>query len=1056
MKKILAAMFAALSLGTAHAQQEFKAYVVSNAHFDSQWNWDVQTSIDDFVYKTLVQNIWLLDTYPDYVFNFEGGIKYQWMKEYYPLEYEKVKKFIAQKRWNISGSSWDATDTNVPSPESFFRNILLGQEFYKNEFGTKSKDIFLPDCFGFGYTLPTIAAHAGLIGFSTQKLQWRLHPFYGDSKFPFSIGLWQGIDGSRIMAALNAKSYNFRWNNEDISHNQELIEMAKSGVNNTAFRYYGTGDTGGSPTISSVVSVEKGLTGDGAVKVISSRSYQIFEDYQPFEKHPELPVYNGELLMDVHGTGCYTSQAAMKRFNRRNEQLGDAAERSSVIADFLGGVTYPSSILDESWKRFIWHQFHDDLTGTSIPKAYTYSWNDELIAQSRFADVIKTATGSVSQALDTRVKGTAIVVYNSLASARKDIVEANVPIKDQPSGVRVFTQKGKEVAAQLISVSNGIAHIAFAAEATPVSYSVYDVRFGKSASVQNKLKTTSNTLENSIYKVTLNTDGDIASIVDKRVNRELVKNGSAIRLAFFTSNESFNWPAWEVLKKTIDGTPVSVNEGVQISVEDKGPLFATLKVERKYGNSTFVQHIRLTEGAADDRIDVVNDIDWASQNALLKAEFPLSISNPKATYDLGLGSIERGNNSETAYEVNAQQWADLTDKDGSYGVSILNNCKYGWDKPNDNTLRLTLLHTPKTDKSYTYQNKQDFGHHTFTYSILGHVVTPEQKDRITWDADALNNPLLSFTSSKHAGKLGSEFSFVKINTPQVAIKALKKSEDGQSYVVRLYELDGKTANNVEVEFPEAIESAKELNGIEEVIGDASIVGKKLVFSTTAFKPKTFSVKLKKSDVDLVNPLNIPVSLDYNGQAFTPDAFKNTGRFDKDGNSYSSDLIGKEVTSDGVTFKIAPVDEKNVVKCKKNIVNLPANSGCTKIYILASSVDKDRKATFKVDGKAYTFEVPYYSGFYGQWGHTDFTEGYVRNAPLAYVGSHRHTHKGNEAYTFTYMYKFGITLPMGAKVLELPDDENIAVFAVTLSNNVYDDVAPAFEMRALPKQTLLNK
>ena len=241
-----------------HAQKEYKAYMISNAHFDSQWNWDVQTSIDVYIRNTMVQNFWLLERYPDYVFNFEGGVKYSWMKEYYPEMYGQVKEWIRRGRWNVCGSTWDATDPNIPSPESFFRNILLGQQFYREEFGVRSNDIFLPDCFGFGYTLPTIAAHAGLIGFSTQKLQWRKHPFYGEAKVPFSIGLWQGIDGSRLMAALNANDYNTRWDGRDMSRDEGIIALAKGGVNNTAYRYYGVGDRGGSPTIPTLVSLEKG------------------------------------------------------------------------------------------------------------------------------------------------------------------------------------------------------------------------------------------------------------------------------------------------------------------------------------------------------------------------------------------------------------------------------------------------------------------------------------------------------------------------------------------------------------------------------------------------------------------------------------------------------------------------------------------------------------------------------------------------------------------------------------------------------------------------------
>lgn len=203
------------------AQDRPKAYLVSTAHFDNQWNWDIRESIDDYLHRTMVQNFYLFERFPEYVFNFESAQKYAWMKEYYPADFERVREYVKAGRWNVSGSTWEANDPNMPAAESFFRNILLGQEFYKREFGVKANDIYLPDCFGFGYTLPTIASHCGLIGFSTQKLQWRKNVYYGEPpqemlqaarrsmwaldnkyKIPFPIGLWQGIDGSRIMAAL--------------------------------------------------------------------------------------------------------------------------------------------------------------------------------------------------------------------------------------------------------------------------------------------------------------------------------------------------------------------------------------------------------------------------------------------------------------------------------------------------------------------------------------------------------------------------------------------------------------------------------------------------------------------------------------------------------------------------------------------------------------------------------------------------------------------------------------------------------------------------------------
>ncbi len=1030
-----------------HAQKEYKAYMISNAHFDSQWNWDVQTSIDVYIRNTMVQNFWLLERYPDYVFNFEGGVKYSWMKEYYPEMYGQVKEWIRRGRWNVCGSTWDATDPNIPSPESFFRNILLGQQFYREEFGVRSNDIFLPDCFGFGYTLPTIAAHAGLIGFSTQKLQWRKHPFYGEAKVPFSIGLWQGIDGSRLMAALNANDYNTRWDGRDMSRDEGIIALAKGGVNNTAYRYYGVGDRGGSPTIPTLVSLEKGVHGDGPLEVVSARAGQMYEDYYPFDKHPELPVYDGELLMDVHATGCYTSQAAMKRFNRRNEQLADAAERASVMAHWLGAAAYPAEELRTEWRRFIWHQFHDDLTGTSIPRAYTFSWNDELIAQDKFANLAASASGGVSRALDTRVKGIPVVVYNPVAEIRREVVEAEVAAASQPRAVSVWSPRGERVPAQLLGYRDGKARIAFAAEVGAVGYAVYDLRM-QGAAVRSSLKATPNSLENRIYKLTLDANGDIASVLDKRSGRELVQDGKAFRLAMFTENKSTDWPAWEIWKETIDRAPEAVADDVVISVAEQGPLRATLKVSRRHGKSTFVQYISLTEGAADDRIDIRNEVDWQSENALLKAEFPMSVSNPEAAYDLGLGYIRRGNNTPTAYEVYAQQWADLTDRDGEYGVAVMNDCKYGWDKPDDHTLRLTLLHTPTPGRHYKYQSRQDIGRHVFTYSIVGHTGDPVA-GRIASKAESLNQPLAAYAAPKHAGGLGREFSFLSVSTPQLAVKALKQAEDGSGYVLRLNEMSGKPLEQGEIRFAAPIEAAYVLNGVEERRAEARFEGNRLIVSSGRFAPSTYLVKLRTSDIRLNAPSSLSVDLPCNDYAFTVDAFNRQGNLDGNGNSYAAELVPEEVVSEGVVFRVSnDVERKNVVKCDGQRIVLPqGNYG--RVYLLAASLDGDRDAEFAVDGKSFCCPVPCYSGFFGQWGH-DGGDGFVKNGDLAYVGTHRHSaDHGNESYVFTYMYKIGLPVEAGAKELTLPKDRNVVIFAVTMSDNQNDNLPPLNEIRALP-------
>ena len=1052
-KNISVSLFIIMVPLFAMAQEKPKVYVVSNAHLDTQWNWDIQTTIREHLSKTLNQNFTLLRRYPNYIFNFEGGVRYQWMKEYYPEQYETVKEYIREGRWHVAGSSWDANDVNIPSPESFTRNILYGQMYFQDEFGVRGTDIFLPDCFGFGWTLPTIAAHSGLTGFSTQKLRWRSHLFFDNKSYmPFEIGLWQGIDGSRIMLAAEGRNYTTSWRAQDLSHDTTLTGIALRNPLRTVYRYYGTGDTGGGPTIESVVAVEKGLKGDGPIQIISASSDRLFKDFLPFDRHPELPVYNGELLMDRHGVGCYTSQAAMKLYNRKNEQLADAAERAAVVADWTGGQAYPMETITESWKRFIWHQFHDDLTGTSLPRAYEFSWNDELLSQKQFAQTLTTSVGAVSRLLDTQVKGIPLVINNPVSQPVKDILEITIDKSLSVKQAGVYDENGKIVPSQFIPGENKD-KLLIAANVKPLSFTVYELRSGGSAK-SSALKITANTIENNIYKVMLNENGDIASIIDKRYNnRELVKAGKTVRLALFTKNESFTWPAWEIFKETIDSEPVGITEGVSIKIVETGPVRASLCVERKHGASTFRQYIRLTEGGQDDRIDIVNEIDWHTTNALLKAEFPLNIDNETATYDLGIGAVERKNNTITAYEVPAQYWADLTDKDRSYGVSIMNDCKYGWDKPDNHTLRLTLLHTPATKERYTYQSKQDFGYHTFIYSIVGHKGTHEDAQTAV-KAEILNRPLTAFTTGKHSGKAGRSFSFLQTSDERMIVKALKKAEKSDDYVIRLYETTGKPVANFTVTFASEILAANVLNGVEDLTGNAVFKDNQLIVNANPYSINTFSVRLKAGAAALGQPKSIPVDLTYNIKTATYNAYRSDANIDGKGNSYAAELLPETVFASGIAFKLGDPVLENAVRCEGDTIVLPQNGQYNKLYLLAASTSNDTIATFFVDDRPCEFLIPYYSGFIGQWGHTGYTEGFYKPEEIAYAGTHRHNAvvfnrnhfaSADAPYEFTYMFKYGIEIPKNAKKLVLPKGPKLLVFAVSLAVNENDNVVPVVEL-----------
>ncbi|HEX6976392.1 MAG TPA: glycoside hydrolase family 38 C-terminal domain-containing protein, partial [Vicinamibacterales bacterium] len=802
-------------------------YLIATAHLDSQWNWTVQDTIREFVPNTFRTNIAFFKKYPNYKFSWEGAIHYMWFKEYYPEEWPEVQKYVAEDRWRLAGSWINAVDTNMPSPESLYRQALYGQRFFREEFKKQSRDIYLPDCFGFAFSLPSIAAHSGLQSFSTQKLTW-------GRPIPFPIGRWKGVDGSEIIAELNPGNYVTRIT-EDItpaSTNGDRNANAKpywtgdptpiGDGRSIEFKYFGTGDVGGGPTEESVQFVEKAIASKNpALDIRNTSPDQLAKDLTPAQR-AALPEYNSELILKTHGTGCYTSQAAMKSFNRQNELLADNAERAAVAAEYVGGLAYPGPRLREAWVRFLWHQFHDDLTGTCIPQAYQFSWNDELASLNQFAGVLTSSTSAVSSLLDTDGQGTPVVVYNPLSTTRRDVVDATVRLAAPAASVRVVdAATGRAVPSQVVGTTAVGTRVLFLAEAPSVGFKVFHVVSGAatvaeakaSPNVPTSLKVTANSLENNRLSVRIDANGDISSIYDKEAKRELLKAPIMLELR---DNPSPPWPAWEVLYDTVQAPAREYVANPTTRVVERGPARVAIEVTRRAAGSTFVQTIRLAEGG--DRVDVENLVDWKSPNSLLKASFPLTASNAKATYDLGLGTIDRTNNEPDKYEVPAQKWADITDASGAFGVGILNDSKYGWDKPADDTLRLTLIHTPRPRTSYTYQSSNDLGRHRFTFAIAGHA-GDWRRGRLPLRAAQLNQPLVAFQADAHPGSLGRSFSMLTLDdiSGQVAAVALKKAEDSDEIIVRLQERYGLPARPT-IRFAGAIAAAREVNAAEEEVG----------------------------------------------------------------------------------------------------------------------------------------------------------------------------------------------------------------------------------------------
>lgn len=1036
-RKLIFLAIALLSASALHADNPDKekypptVYMVANAHFDTQWRWDAKQSIGEFIPNTLYQNFYLFETYPEYLFNFEGAIKYSWMKEYYPEQFKRVKKYVEEGRWNIAGSSWDANDPNMPSPESFIRNILYGQEFYKREFNKKANDIMLPDCFGFGYTLPTIASHCGVEYFHTQKLEWRAKPFYETGwKIPFHFGWWEGAGGARLLAVMDGGDYSWDPETYDFTDDKDFrYRLSKSPVN-AVFRYYGTkssrydGDRGGSPRILTVESIRRATRNPKDYQVRFAKVNDMFDTYRDY---PELPSFKGELLMDIHATGCYSSVAQMKNLNRRNEQMAAAAEGASVMADWFGGVKYPHYTIDEGWKRILWHQFHDDLTGTSIPEAYQYSYNDEYLTLNQFGNVVRTGVMSVASAMNTAVKGEPVVVYNPISAVNRTPVEVEYALPFGMTDVAVYDSKGKRMKSQIISRKSNVVTVLFESETSPVSVSVYELRpLKKKASFSSSLKVDSKSIENDVYRLVLDKNGDIASLVDKRCGKELVGKGEAFALSVFGNNKSYSWPAWEIIKKVLDGKPERVKDNVTVSVSENGPLRASLKVERYFGETRFVQEYTMTDGAFDERIDVRTYIDWKTKASLLKASFPVSFEAEKAVYDLGIANISRGNNTEIAYETYGHQWADITADDGSYGLTIMNDCKYGWDKPDNSTLRLTLLHTPETGEWCANQATQDIGEHTLTYSIVGHqgAFDPASAAAVS---DALNQKKIAYLTGKHKGDLGKEFSMVSTDNPALRVKALKKAQDGNGIIVRTYELSGYPVSG-KIIFPADIISAVEVNGIEEKLSDASFSGNVLNVTAGGFEPKSYRVQLADASVKVAAADCEALALPYNEKAITSDAFSSFGHMDDDWHSFAGELVPEKLDFNGVTFQLGKADYWNALTCKGQVLELP--EGTKKVAMLVASSDGDRIAEFTA-GKHVTLDIPYYSGLYGSYGWEGYYDSFLKTGDVAYIGTHRHdSRKRNEIMVYTYMYYVEVPVEAGCTALRLPADRHVTIFAAT--------------------------
>jgi len=1022
-------------------------YMIGYSHLDTEWRWSYPQVIREYLPATMRQNFDLFDKYPDYIFNWTGSNRYRLMKEYYPGDYAKLKQYVAAGRWFPCGSNMEECDVDVPSEESLIRQILYGNRFFRSEFGSASNEFMVPDSFGYPASLPSILAHCGMTGFSTQKLT--IGSAVG---IPFNVGVWEGTDGKSVVAALNPGQYHTTIGSDLSADDGYIRRVNEDGRVSGLFAdylYYGVGDTGGAPTDDSVNWLEKSLHGSGPLKIISARANDMFDQITPAQRD-KLPRYKGDLLLTNHTAGSITSQAAMKQWNRRNELLADSAERASVAADWLGAAPYDKERLSDAWQRFLPGQFHDLLAGTAMPQSYSYAWNDQILAMNEFAGVLQEAAGGVVRTLDTRAKGVPVVVYNPISIDRQDAVTATLSFAaGAPAAVRVFGPNGKETPAQVISRNGNNATVLFLANAPSIGYAVYDVRSVESAKTGSELTITRSGLENRRYRIRLDSSGDIGSIYDKAARREMLSG--AARLAFQAENPA-RYPAWNMDWEDQSRQPRSYVDGpADVKIVENGPARVALQIERSAEGSRFVQTVRLLAGSAGNRVEIANAIDWKSKECALKAVLPLTVSNPKATYNWELGTVERGNNNPKQFETPAHEWFDLTDSRGDYGVSVLTVAKYGSDKPDDQTLRLTLLYTPGVRGGYQDQGTQDLGHHEFVYGLEGHA-GDWRKGGTQWEAARLNQPLIAFQTPAHPGSNGRSFSFAGVSNPQVSIEAMKQAEDGGEVIVRFNELSGKPASNVRLSMAAPILSAREVDGQERTIGPAEIKEGQLLFRTDAYHPRAFALKLAPPSARTQSPISTPLSLPYDCNI--GGGGQTGGDFDGHGTALPDGSLPRVIDSNGISFRTGSRDRNNAVSCRGQQLALPARRGHL-LSLLAAS-DSDTAVEFLAGSNPVKLTIQGWDGFLGQWDTRTWegqvpesafnwhnalagiTPGYIKPATVAWYADRKRLASGkDDPYAFCYLYRYSIALPDDAQTLTLPNAPGVRLLAATITENSND-------------------
>ena len=796
---------------------------VGHTHIDMAWLWRLKHTREkgSRSFSTVLR---LMEQYPEYKFLQTQPQIYEYMKDEFPEIYAKIKERVKEGRWEADGAMWVEADCNLTSGESLTRQILLGSKFFKDEFDKNVEYLWLPDVFGYSWALPQILKKAGINTFMTSKISWNQY-----NRMPHDTFMWKGIDGSEVLTYFittpepgnEPGSWFYTYNGKLLPKTVKGTwdEYSEKQMNKELLIPFGFGDGGGGVNRDMLENRRRIDKIPGLPNLKISTAGEFFRDLHETVKNTDqfVHTWDGELYLEYH-RGTYTSHGYNKRMNRRMELLYRRAEWLTVMNGLKQGALdcADQETLTKGWKNILTDQFHDIIPGSSIHEVYEDSRKDYAYIESLAKDVERDALTHIVEAADN-----SYTVFNASAWTRDEIVA----VPNGKSGV--YT----DVQGRVLNVQPAGDVTYVEVKAVPAMGAV-TICFEEKPWEEAEARFTicGKDIDTPYYSISMNSYGQITRLFDKSFDREVLPEGERANVLQMFEDKPIDNDAWDI-DIFYQEKMREITELTKFEVTECGPLRMKLHMEWRYMSSAVAQDMILYSDSR--RIDFKTTVDYHEQHQLLKAAFPVDVRSTYGTYDVQYGNVRRPNHWNTSwdqarFESVAHRWADLSER--NYGVSLLNDCKYGHDIK-DNIMRISLL------KAATYPDHlQDQGMHEFTYALLPHG-GDFVEGNVVQEAYALNDPMLV-----SAGAAALDFeSFAAFDNDQIELDAVKKSEDGKYIVIRFHEFAG-SAQKVTVTPGFAYKSWTECDLRERPLGEV-MEDKAIKLSLHAYEIKTILVEL---------------------------------------------------------------------------------------------------------------------------------------------------------------------------------------------------------------------